>query len=78
MRFDSEGQFELLGGRSLVEALCGGLSWGEDFEEYAEACRGVGIEIEGNDPDELPIPEVATGPADLHDRIYREKTGYTA
>ena len=76
VHYDNEGQFELLQGATLSEALTIHLLWlDEDDAGATDALRSLGIELGFDDHEAVPEPEVATPPDVLHDRLYREKTG---
>ncbi len=72
--FDTEGQFELLRGTSLSEALTDEYGqWSEeDYAALVSKCRAQGVTISADDPDDLVEPEVTPTPAEHHETRYRE------
>jgi hypothetical protein len=74
VKLDSEGQFALLEGTSLSEALLGNHVF-EDAERFAEL-KGefakVGIAIRGDSWDELPYPKSLSDPGVFHEERYAE------
>ena len=71
---DDEGQFHLLRGGTLSEALSGEYGeWADDgYSGVAGRCRAAGVPIGAEDPDDLPEPVVSPTPADHHVARYRE------
>jgi hypothetical protein len=74
VKLDTEGQFSLLGGRHLTEALVGDRVFDDDaaFAEYREGFAQHGIKIEAENWDALPMTEPQTRPQELHLRLYNE------
>ncbi|GAA3034267.1 hypothetical protein [Actinokineospora globicatena] len=72
--FDNEGQFHVLRGTTLSEALCDEYGqWTEDgYPDLVARCRSHGVTISADDPDELPEPTVSPTPAEYHVARYRE------
>ncbi|MDF9714730.1 hypothetical protein INN71_01925 [Nocardioides sp. ChNu-153] len=67
---DTEGQFGVLEGRTISEALSAdhdGLR--VDYEDYVAACAEAGVEIAA-DLDDLEQPEVAVTPRAFHQQRY--------
>ncbi len=75
--FDTEGQFELLPGTSLSEALTDEYGqWSEeDYTALVKQCRAHGVAISADDPDDLLEPEVSPTPAQHHAACYEELLG---
>ena len=74
LKLDSEGQFALLEGTTLSEALLGNHVF-EDAERFAELkaeFAKVGIAISGDSWDELPYPKSPTDPGVFHEEWYVE------
>lgn len=71
---DDEGQFHLLRGTSLSEALSDEYGqWSDDgYPGMVARCRAQGVMISSGDPDELPEPAVSPAPAEHHVARYRE------
>lgn len=74
---DTEGQFRLLRGTSLSEALCDEYGqWDEDgYAARVASCRAQGVTITADDPEELPEPAVSPTPAAHHTARYTELLG---
>ncbi|GAA2998818.1 hypothetical protein LV75_002789 [Actinokineospora diospyrosa] len=74
MSLDNEGQFQLLRGSTLSEALCDEYGhWTEDgYPGLVARCRSHGVTISADDPDELPEPTTSPTPAEHHVARYRE------
>lgn len=72
VKYDNEGQFSLLQGRGLAEALIGDRVFDDDeaFAEYADNLHGLGIEIAARSWDELPDSPASSDPAQLHSELY--------
>ena len=74
LKLDSEGQFALLEGATLSEALLGNHVF-EDAERFAELkaeFAKVGIAISGNGWDDLPYPKSPSDPGEFHEQRYAE------
>ncbi|WP_229051476.1 hypothetical protein [Aeromicrobium sp. Leaf350] len=71
---DTEGQFELLRGTSLSEALTDEYGqWSQDdYDALVAQCRAQGVTISADDPDDLVEPEVSPTPSEHHEARYRE------
>ncbi len=71
---DNEGQFQVLRGTSLSEALSDEYGqWADDgYVGLVAQCRSQGVPISADDPDELPEPTVSPTPAEHHVARYRE------
>ncbi|MGH8081379.1 MAG: hypothetical protein ACREP7_12450 [Lysobacter sp.] len=67
VKYDNEGQFSLLQGRGLVEALIGDRVFDdhEAFAEHAERFNELGIEIAARRWHDLADPQAATAPEEL-------------
>lgn len=74
VKYDTEGQFSLLRGSGLSEAMLGEYAYDndEEFTEYKEWFGGFGIEINAGSYDELACPEGAVDPHDLHRELYNK------
>lgn len=74
VKYDNEGQFSLLPGRGLVEALIGDRVFDDDeaFAGHAEGLRAAGLVIAARSWDELADSPSASDPAQLHGRLYEE------
>jgi hypothetical protein len=72
--FDSEGQFQLLRGANLSEALSDEYGhWADDgYPGVVARCRAQGVTISADDPDDLLEPTVSPTPAEHHVSRYRE------
>jgi hypothetical protein len=74
LKLDTEGQFLLLEGKTLSEALLGSHAF-EDTERFAQlkgVFAGAGIDITADSWDELVYPNPATDPAAFHEERYEE------
>ena len=74
LKLDSEGQFALLEGKTLSEALLGNHVF-EDTEKFArlkQEFARVGIPISADCWDELAYPSPPTDPASFHEQLYEE------
>ncbi|MBB5958478.1 hypothetical protein FHS29_005086 [Saccharothrix tamanrassetensis] len=71
---DNEGQFQLLRGANLSEALSDEYGqWTDDgYPGLVAQCRSRGVTISADDPAELPEPTVSPTPAEHHVARYRE------
>ncbi|MDX8050698.1 hypothetical protein SK571_15015 [Lentzea sp. BCCO 10_0798] len=71
---DNEGQFQLLRGTTLSEALSDEYGqWADEgYAGLVALCRAQGVTISTDDPDELPEPAVSPAPAEHHVARYRE------
>lgn len=75
VKFDTEGMFGLMQGRTLSEAMLGNDTF-DDPERFTEArawLAGCGIAIDANDWRELSTPEAFTRPDKLHKALYEQK-----
>lgn len=73
---DSEGQFSLLPGASLAEALCSHLGeWADDgYAGLADQCRALGIAVAQDDPAGRPQPAAAgSTPSAVHREGYERR-----
>ncbi len=80
VQYDTEGQFDILLGKTLTEAMLGVYVFDEDdeFLELREEFKQCGIEIQASNYDELHKPNPSTSPDSLHNILYnkyREKAG---
>lgn len=75
--FNNEGQFSLLPGASLTEAVCGNRAAGDEatFAALRRAFMGLGIAFAASDIESLctPRPEIKDAPDVLHKAIYNEQ-----
>jgi hypothetical protein len=77
VKYDTEGQFLLMEGTTVSEALVGATAF-EDVERFAElkqAFTNVGIEIAADRWDDLKYPDPPTGPGEFHEQRYEENLG---
>jgi hypothetical protein len=74
LRLDTEGQFALLEGGTLSEALLGSHVFddAERFTQLKEEFAKAGIAISAGSWDELAYPHPPTDPAEFHERHYEE------
>lgn len=75
VKFDTEGMFDLMQGRTLAEAMLGNYTF-DDPERFADGrtwLAGCGIEIGANNWRELSTPEASTRPDKLHKALYQQK-----
>lgn len=75
VKFDTEGTFDLMQGRTLSEAMLGNSTF-DDEARFAEArawLAGCGIEIGAKNWRELSTPEASTRPDKLHKALYQQK-----
>ena len=74
LKLDTEGQFSLLEGATLSEALLGDHVFddAERFAELKEEFANVGIAIGADLRDERAFPSPPTDPAEFHARRYEE------
>lgn len=65
--YDTEGQFHLLAGATIIEALLGDYAFDDDeaFIELRDSFKLCGIEITASNPEELRQVEPTTHPEDL-------------
>ena len=69
--YDTEGQFELCGGR-FVESLFFLIYDDDALEEVRLKCAALGIPMEFSSLDDIKIPESTISPDDFHDQRYTE------
>ncbi len=74
VQYDTEGQFNILPGLTLLEALIGDAACGDDarFTELAERFAALGLPVAAPSRDDLVTPEVAVHPGVLHEKLYDE------
>jgi hypothetical protein len=75
VKYDTEGQFDLMQGRNVSEAMLGNYTFGDD-ERFADGkawLAGCGIEMEAADWHGLSTPTAATMPNMLHRTLYDER-----
>jgi hypothetical protein len=75
VKFDTEGMFGLMQGRTLSEAMLGNSTF-DDVERFTAGrawLAGCGIEIDANNWRELSTPEASTHPDKLHKALYEQK-----
>jgi hypothetical protein len=74
--FNTEGQFELSGGRNLAEALMSHWIFEEDeFEQRKGWFAQYGVDIVATSLDDFPVPETDVLPEELHEQRYYEFKG---
>lgn len=70
VQYDSEGQFYLLEGRSISEALSADVDgYRQDYEDFVAPCRAAGVEIAA-EVDDLEEIEPAVTPEEFHQQRY--------
>ena len=75
VKYDTEGQFDLMQGRTLSEAMLGNYTFGDD-ERFADGrawLAACGIEMDAANWRGLSTPTAATMPDKLHRTLYNEK-----
>jgi hypothetical protein len=75
VKYDTEGQFDLMQGRNVSEAMLGNYTFGDD-ERFADGkawLADCGIEMEAADWHALSTPTAATMPNKLHRTLYNER-----
>ncbi|KAF0812677.1 hypothetical protein IGB42_02969 [Andreprevotia sp. IGB-42] len=74
VKYDSEGQFSLLQGTTLTEALLGDYVFDDDeeFTSLRDWFAEDGITITASNWDDLASPEPASTPDDLHETLYNQ------
>jgi hypothetical protein len=81
VKLDTEGQFDVLDGATLVEAMVfDWLGYEEDDEYFARIvafCERHGLPFAARSREELAKPQLAVDPALMHDRLYRTYQPYT-
>jgi hypothetical protein len=80
VKFDTEGMFGLMQGRTLSEAMLGNATF-DDAERFADArawLASCSIEINAKNWRELSTPEASTRPDKLHHALYEQKRIATA
>jgi len=77
VKLDTEGQFTLLEGTTLSEALLGNHVFEdvENFGRFKESFAKAGIPIDADSWDELVYPDPPTDPATFHEERYEENRG---
>ena len=77
IKLDTEGQFSLLEGRTLSEALLGSHVFDDDakFAELKGVFVDAGIAIGADSWDELAYPSPPTDPGEFHEQRYEENLG---
>lgn len=72
VKYDNEGQFSLLQGRGLAEALIGDRVFDDDdaFAEHAATLHDFGITIAAGSWRQLPDSPDSSDPAQLHTELY--------
>jgi hypothetical protein len=75
VKLDTEGQFDLMQGRNLSEAMLGNYTFGDDarFADGRAWLAACGIEIEAANWHALATPVAATLPNKLHRSLYNDK-----
>lgn len=72
---DNEGQFELIPGSNLAEALLGLAVEADRFEELRDWMRSIGLEIGCESPEVLKEPGDPDPPESLHDQLFLRDRG---
>ena len=75
VKLDTEGQFDLMQGRNVSEAMLGNYTFGDD-ERFADGRAWLaecGIEMEAADWHGLSTPTATTMPNKLHRTLYNER-----
>lgn len=73
VKLDTEGQFRITSGASLVEAMIFDWAGEEDISESAEYCERHGIPLAARSADELRHVRAVVDPAVLHDELYKRE-----
>jgi hypothetical protein len=75
VKFDTEGQFSLLHGRHLTEALVGDRVFDDDeaFAEFRDGFAAHGIAFHAGRWDDLAEPDASSKPDEMHSRLYNEE-----
>jgi hypothetical protein len=75
VKLDTEGQFDLMRGRTLSEAMLGHYTYGDDerFAAGRDWLASHGIVVNAKNWHELSTPVAATRPDKLHKTLYNEK-----
>jgi len=75
VKLDTEGQFDLMQGRNVSEAMLGNYTFGDDarFAEGRAWLASCGIAIEALNWRGLSTPSAATPPDELHRTLYNER-----
>ena len=75
VKLDTEGQFDLMQGRNVSEAMLGNYTFGDD-ERFADGRAWLaecGIDMEAADWHRLSTPTAASMPNKLHRTLYNER-----
>jgi hypothetical protein len=67
---DNEGQFSFCSGSTLAEALLGQTYGAENFGEFQDWLRSIGIAIRAETPEDLAYPDGEASPDELHTELY--------
>jgi hypothetical protein len=75
VKFDTEGQFDLMQGRTLSEAILGHYTYGDNerFAAGRDWLASRGIAVDATNWHELSSPVAATRPDKPHSTLYNEK-----
>jgi hypothetical protein len=75
VKLDTEGQFDLMPGQTLAEAMLGHYTYGDDerFVAGRDWLASHGIVVNATNWHELSTPVAATRPNQLHKALYNEK-----
>jgi len=73
VKLDTEGQFHIASGASLVEAMIFDWAGDDDISESAEYCDRNGIPLAARSADDLRHVQPLVAPAVLHDKLYKRE-----
>lgn len=73
VKLDTEGQFSIVSGSSLVEAMIFDWAGEDDVSEVAEYCEQHGIPLVARSSDELVHVQAAVDPAVLHEKLFKRE-----
>lgn len=73
VKLDTEGQFSIVSGKSLVEAMIFDWAGEDDASESTEYCDEHGIPLVARSADDLVHLQAAVDPAVLHEKLYKRE-----